>query len=497
MGVILNNKKIIEGVNIVANAVKYTMGAEGGLAIIDNMQHVTISKDGVTVCKEIHLEDVVENMGASLMKEAALKTLKEAGDGTSTTCVLAQALINKGKQLIESGVSHVEIREGILQAKNDVIDRLNSHSRRTNKKDVYRVAKVAANGDEEIAKLIKKAYESISLDGMIEVISTANKETTLEVNEGLKIDKGYFSDHFITDTVKKTAVLTNVKILAIDGSIPEDFVKLLMPAIKECEKDNSSLFIICDEIHNTAAGSLIRNKLNNTLASCVIKNPLYGKGKLELLQDVEAYTGAKMLKLGVSEDYTLGTAERIVINENETLIQKNESSEFLDEYIKSVKLQENSEKRLSNLSSNLATLFIGGDSPSEMSEKYDRAEDSVLAVKSALSSGIVAGGGSTFEYISKELSSNNVGYSILLDSIRAPYKQILKNAGIKASFFKTIPKIKKYGEVYNVKTRKVEEMELNGILDSTKVLKTALESAVSIAILILSTKISITTEKSK
>ena len=495
MGVILNNKKIIEGINIVANAVKYTMGREGYTFIIDNQIHPSIIKDGVNICKEIHLIDPIQNMGASMMQEAALKVLNVVGDNTTTTCVIAQALINKGQQLIDAGASHIEIREGVLKAKSDVIEMLNKLSRKTNKKDIYRIAKVAANGDEEVAKLIKKAYDYITLDGIVEVIGTAENKSTLEVNNGLKIDKGWFSNHFITDPVKHTAVLTNVKILVVDGNIPEDFVKLLMPAIKDCEKDNSSLFIICDEIHNSAVGALIKNKLNKTLSSCVIKNPFYGKERFEILKDIEAYTGAKMLKIGIDDNYVLGTSERIIVNENETIIQRDKKEEGLEEYIKVVKQSSNTEKRLSNLSSNLATLFVGANTPSEMGEKFERVEDAVLAVKSALSSSVCAGGGSSFHYISKKLVSNSAGYSLLLSAIQSPYKQILDNAGIKASWFKSLPEIKKYGEVYNIETKCLEDMELNGILDSTKGLVTALESAVSIAILILSTKGSITTDR--
>lgn len=493
MPVVLNNKKIIEGINIVCDSVKTTLGAEGGTAIIDGQLHPDITSDGVTICREIHLEDKIQNMGASLVQEAALKVVKEEGDGTSTTCVITQALINGAQELINSGVSHVELREGILKAKEDVIEMLYSLSRKTKKSDIKRIASVSSNGDKTISKLISEAYDSISSDGMIEVIGTANDKTTLEINRGLKIDKGWFSPHFITDPVKHTAVLTNVKILAVDGNVPEDFSKLLMPAIKECEGTGSSLFIICDEIHNTAVGSLIRNKLSKALPSCVIRNPFYGKGRLEVLQDIEAYTGAKMLKIGVDQDYVLGDAERIVVNENETIIQRDEKQDGLDEYIETVKKQPDSEKRLSNLSSNLATLFVGGATPSEMSEAKYRADDAVLAVKSALSSGVSAGGGATFQYISKKLKSKDRGYNILLKAIQAPYEQILKNAGIKKSFLKPLPKIKSYGEVFNVRTREIEGMETNGILDSTRVLKTVLESSVSISLLVLSTKTTITT----
>lgn len=494
MGVILDNKKIIEGANIVADIVKVTMGKEGGTVMIDNQTHPATTKDGLTVCKEIHIVDPIQNMGASMMQEAAFKVLNVVGDATTTTCVLAQAIINGGQKLIKTDhKSHVEIRDGILKAKEDVIEMVHKLSRKTGKNDIYKVAKVASNGDNEVAQLIKEAYNSISSDGMIEVIGTDNEKTTLEINNGLKIDKGWFAPHFITDPVKHTAVLTNVKILAVDGNIPEDFIKLLMPAIKECEKDNSSLFIICDEIHNTAVGSLIKNK--RALASCVIKNPFYGKGRLEVLQDIEAYTGAKMLKVGIDEDYVLGTAERIVVGENQTIIQRDQREEGLEEYLKIVKQQPDNEKRLSNLSSNLATIFVGGSTPSEMSEKKDRVDDAVLAVKAALSSGICAGGGATFEYISKNLNGKGCGYKLLSEAIRAPYRQILLNAGIKKSFFKPLPKIKSYGEVYNVETKALEGMEYNGIVDSSKSLITALESAVSVAILILSTKGSITIDR--
>lgn len=494
MPVILDNKKIIEGVNIVCDIVKVTLGREGGTVIIDNLQHPISTKDGVTVAREIHLEDNLQMMGASMVQEAALKVLSEVGDSTTTTCVITQALVNKGSEQINiHHRSHVDIREGIIRAKKDVIEELNRLSRRTTKADIVRIAKVASNGDKQISDLIGKAYKSISLDGMIEVIGSADKETTLEINNGLKIDKGWNSVHFITDPVKHTAVLQNVKILVVDGNIPEEFAKLLMPAIKECEASGSSLFIICDEIHNTAMGSLIRNKISKTLLSCVIKNPLYGKGRIEVLQDIEAYTGAKMLKIGADEEYILGNAERVIIAENETIIQRDNKEKGLDEYIEIVRQQENSEKRLSNLSSNLATIFVSGATPSEMSEKRDRCEDAVLAVKSALCSGTCAGGGASFEYIATQLKGKGAGYKILLESIRAPYKQILFNAGIKnESLFSRIPKIKSYGEVYNVETRRLEGMELNGIIDSSKSLITALESAVSVAILILSTKGSIT-----
>lgn len=498
MPVVLDNKKIIEGINIVCDAVKTTLGAEGGTVIIDGQLHPQITADGVTICREIHLEDKLQNMGASLVQEAALKVVKEEGDGTSTTCVVTQALVNGGQDLIDTHhTSHVAIREGVLKAKEDVIEMLYKLSRKTTKADIKRVAKVSSNGDKVISDLIAKAYNSISADGMIEVIGTSNEETTLEINEGLKLDKGWSSPNFITDPVKLTSVLTNVKILVVDGNIPDD-MKLLLPAIKECQETGSSLFIICDEIHNTTLGSLIKNKMSKALMSCVIKNPFYGRGRLEILQDLEAYTGAKMLKVGVDDSYVLGNAERVVVNENETIVQRNEQIEGLEEYISLVKSQEDNElkqKRLSNLSSNLATIFVGSPTPSEMSELKDRCDDAVLAVKSALSSGVNAGGGSTLYYISKQLKSTDKGYNLLLKAIQAPYEQILKNAGINKTFFKPLPKIKTYGEVYNVRTKKIEGMEVNGILDSTKVLKTVLESSVSVALLVLSTKATITIDR--
>lgn len=490
--------KLILGVNIACDLVKQTYGFEGATIIMDNQLHPVTTKDGYKVVKEIHEVDTEVNMGVALIKEVADSTAKTAEDGTTTACILAQSIINKGYELIKKGVSHVDIREGILQAKADINERLNLLSLPVTVENVYEIAKVSANGDHEVANLIKEAYTHINKEGLLEVQRTTSLRTTLEVIQGIKINRGWLAPHFMTDSQKLIATLDRVQILLFDGHIT-DLEKQVLPAIKICQESKTSLFIICDEIDDKVADSLISNKLNNTFQSCVVRNPEYGVKRLQVLQDLQSFVGGEIYNPNYSKTFELGKASKIIVGQNDTLIHQEEVQDTLQPQINLLKEQFSSdtsdkslEKRISNLSSNGACIFVGGQSTSEIGEKFDRVEDAIGAVKCALEEGTVAGGGSTLLYISNQLanSKNSIGYNLMLEAIKAPYSQLLENAGIVKSkyiFGKDIPKPGFYGEVFNLKTRRLENSEDSGIKDSVKVLKTALDNATSIAILILST----------
>ena len=490
--------KLILGVNIACDVVKQTYGFEGATVIMDNQVHPVTTKDGYKVVKEIHELDTEVNMGVALVKEVADSTAKTAEDGTTTACILTQSMINKGYELIKKGTSHVEIREGMLKAKADIIAKLTELSMPVTVNNVFEIAKVSANGDTSIAKLIEEAYTHINKDGLLEVQRTTLLSTNLEVIQGIKINRGWLAPHFMTDSQKMIAVLDRVQILLFDGHIT-DLEKQVLPAIKICQGSKTSLFIICDEIDDKVADSLISNKLNNTFQSCVVRNPEYGVKRLQILQDLQSFVGGEIYNPNYTKEFELGKATKIIVGQSDTVFHQEEIQDTLQPQIDLLKEQltltpndKALEKRLSNLSSNGACIFVGGQSTSEIGEKFDRVEDAIGAVKCALEEGTVAGGGSTLLYIANQLASsrNSIGYNLMLEAIKTPYSQLLENAGIVKSkyiFGKDIPKPSFYGEVFNLKTRRLESSNVNGIKDSVKVIKTALDNATSISILILST----------
>jgi chaperonin GroEL len=509
MPVKINNEakdKIIQGVNLVCNVVKLTYGAEGATVIMDDKIHPKITKDGYNVAKEIHDLDPEVNMGVALIKEVADATVKTAEDGTTTSCILAQSVINKGYELIKQGTSHVEIREGLLKAKNDVLEQLDYLSQEITTEEVFQIAKVSANGDEEVAKLIQDAYKHIDSDGLLEVVRTSSLSTTLEIVKGIKLNRGWLAPHFMTDSQKLIADLSKVQILLFDGSIT-DLEKEVLPAIKICQASKTSLLIVCDEMSDSVADSLISNKINKVFNSCVVRNPEYGLKRMQILEDLKAFVGGEIYNPRISKDLVLGKATKVIVGQDHTLLQQDFVGDTLAPQIKALKAQLSLEpsnkfleKRISNLSSNGACIYVGGQSTSEIGEKFDRVEDAIGAVKCALEGGVVSGGGSALLNISFSLEDdqNSLGYNLMLEALKTPYAQILENAGIvkKDSLFwwrrKSIPKLRYNWQVYNVKTNKIEHRDENGIKDATKVLKTALNNAVSLSILVLSIKGTIT-----
>jgi chaperonin GroEL len=509
MPVKINNEakdKIIQGVNLVCNVVKLTYGAEGATVIMDDKIHPKITKDGYNVAREIHDIDPEVNMGVALIKEVADATVKTAEDGTTTSCILAQSIINKGYELIKNGVSHVEIREGLLKAKDDVLEQLEYYSEDITTDEVFQIALVSANGDEEVAKLIQDAYQHIDSDGLLEVERTTSLSTTLEIVKGIKLNRGWLAPHFMTDSQKLIADLNKVEILLFDGSIT-NLEKEVLPAIKICQASKTALLVVCDEMSDEVADSLISNKINKVFNSCVVRNPEYGLRRMQILEDLRAFVGGEIYNPKISKDVILGKATKVIVGQDYTLLQQDFVEDTLEPQIQALKAQlslepDNKflEKRISNLSSNGACIYVGGQSTSEIGEKFDRVEDAIGAVKCALEGGVVSGGGSAFLNISNSLSNkrNSLGYNLMLEALRAPYKQILENAGIieKDSLFwwkrKAIPELRHSWEVYNVKTNKIENKDKNGIKDATKVLKTALSNATSLSILVLSIKGTIT-----
>ena len=492
-------KKLINGVNEVCDIVLKTYGAEGGVVMIDEPHMPKPTSDGFTVAMGIHSTDKVENMAVALVQEVLREVVKLAGDGSTTAAILTKNLVNRGFYKLLNGVSHVKLREEMEKAKRDVLGMIDFLSEPVAKENIYDIAHVASNGNEDIARLIQEAYNSIEKDGLLEVMESQLQESKLEIVEGMRVQKGWLTPHFATNKEKMTAELDRVHVLLFDGNI-SDTEKHLLPAIKIAQASKTALLIICDEIHNTVADSLIDNKLHGRFLSCVVKNPEYGEKRYQILQDLEAYTGAKIYNPNHNTELVLGLADRAYISSEECRIERDEKAEDLDAHIEMLREQDSefANNRVSNLSSNVAVLLVGGKSPSEMVEKKARAEDAVLSVKCALEDGTNAGGASTMFYIAEKLkgTSKEVGYNLVLECIKQPYMVLLDNAAaLKHSFWRgvTYPKPTEYGEVYNVRTKQLEHMNVNGIKDSTKVLKTTLEKSVAVSILLLSTKGTITT----
>jgi len=491
-------EKIIDGFNKVVDAAKTTLGGCGGVVIIKDKLHPKVTADGVTVIKQTHLECPIENLGVELAKEVAVKTVSECEDGTTSSCVLAQAIINGGKTLLDSGESHVTLKDGIEKAKVDVLKELKKLSKPAEKR-IRDIAFTASNADEELTDLIVEAYKSLSIDGLIEVVETDSKKTELVITEGMRVDSGWLSPYLVTDKETLKTELSMVNILLFDGTITNG-EEHLKKATDIMNAEGSSLLIICDEISDELANIIIEQKLKNKSKICVIKNPYFGKKRLELLEDIAAFTAGEIYHPSQSETLVLGKAQKVIIGEETTSIQTFERTTQVVERITLIQKQlvvspddRHLQRRLANLSNNSATLYIGGQSTSEISEKKDRADDATGNLRNALSEGCVAGAGSAFYHIAHKLRNpkKGVGYNLLLDAIEAPLIQILENAGLRISKDgekNTVNVIPNYKYLYNVREKRKEKITDTNVLDSTKVQRVALENAVSVSVLILSTK---------
>ncbi len=501
------------GVDQLANAVKVTLGPKGRNVIIEKKFGAPqISKDGVTVAKEIELEDHFENTGAQLVKSVASKTGDDAGDGTTTATILAQSIINVGLKNVTAGANPMDLKRGIDKAVAAVVEYIKNTSEKVydNYDKIEQVAAVSANNDPEIGKLLADAMRKVSKDGVITIEESKSRDTHIGVVEGMQFDRGYLSSYFVTDTDKMECVMENPYILIYDKKISnlKDFLPILQPAAES----GRPLLVIAEDVDSEALTTLVVNRLRSNLKICAVKAPGFGDRRKAMLEDIAVLTGGlviseeKGLKLEQATLEMLGTCDKVVISKDNTTIVngagdkqliadrvaqiKNEIANTTSSYDKE-KLQE----RLAKLAGGVAVLYVGANSEVEMKEKKDRVDDALCATRAAIEEGVVAGGGTTYiraldslKNIKGENPDEQTGINIIERAIEEPLRQIVENAGGEGAV--VVQKVKE-GEGnfgYNARTDTYEDMCKAGVIDPAKVARVALENAASIAGMFLTTE---------
>jgi chaperonin GroEL len=501
------------GVDKLAEAVKVTLGPKGRNVVIDKKFGApTVTKDGVTVAKEIELSDPLENMGAQMVKEVATKTSDNAGDGTTTATVLAQAIFREGLKNVTAGINPMALKRGIDKAVAEVVEQLKKISVPTaGKKEIEQVGTISANNDAEIGKLIAEAMDKVGKDGVITVEEARGLDTTLETVEGMQFDRGYLSPYFVTDPDKMEAVLEDALILIHDKKISS--MKDLLPILEKVAQLGKPLLIIAEDIEGEALATLVVNKLRGTLRVAAVKAPGFGDRRKAMLQDVAVLTNGQVIseevgfKLENAVLNDLGKAKRIVIDkDNTTLIDGAGSSDAIQGRIKEIRAaidkstsdydKEKLQERLAKLAGGVAVINVGAATESEMKEKKARVEDALHATRAAVEEGIVPGGGVALIRAQVALKTfktgdadEQVGVEIVRRAIEEPIRMIVQNAGGEGSI--VVEKVREakdnnYG--YNALTDKYENLVAAGVIDPTKVTRTALQNAASIAGLLLTTE---------
>jgi chaperonin GroEL len=508
------------GVDQLAEAVKVTLGPKGRNVVIDKKFGApTVTKDGVTVAKEIELNDPLENMGAQMVKEVATKTSDLAGDGTTTATVLAQAIFREGLKNVTAGVNPMALKRGIDKAVASVVDELKTMSVVTQgKKEIAQVGAISANNDKEIGDLIAEAMEKVGKDGVITVEEAKGLETTLETVEGMQFDRGYLSPYFVTDPEKMEAVLEDAMILIHDKKISS--MKDLLPILEKVAQLGKPLLIIAEDIEGEALATLVVNKLRGTLRVCAVKAPGFGDRRKAMLQDVAILTNGQVIseevgfKLENAVVTDLGRAKRIVVDkDNTTLIDGAGDDEKIQGRVKEIKAaiekttsdydKEKLQERLAKIAGGVAVINVGAATESEMKEKKARVEDALHATRAAVEEGIVPGGGVALVRAQKALKSlkleesdEQIGVGIVSRAIEEPIRMIVQNAGGEGSI--VVEKVRNSKESnygYNALTDEYENLVEAGVIDPTKVTRTALQNAASIAGLLLTTEALIVEKK--
>ncbi|HEY4650007.1 MAG TPA: chaperonin GroEL [Pontibacter sp.] len=504
--------KIKAGVDKLANAVKVTLGPKGRNVIIDKKFGApTITKDGVSVAKEIELKDAIENMGAQLVKEVASKTADQAGDGTTTATVLAQAIYTAGIKNVAAGANPMDLKRGIDKAVHTVVENLRSQSKKIeNSSEIAQVGTISANNDSEIGKMIADAMDKVGKDGVITVEEAKGTETEVKTVEGMQFDRGYLSPYFVTNAEKMEADFDNPFILIYDKKVST--MKELLPVLEQVVQTGKGLVIIAEDVDGEALATLVVNKLRGSLKIAAVKAPGFGDRRKAMLEDIAILTGGTVIseergyKLeNATLDY-LGKAEKVIIDkDNTTLVNGAGSKDDITARINQIKAQmetttsdydkEKLQERLAKLSGGVAILYIGASTEVEMKEKKDRVDDALHATRAAVEEGIVAGGGVAL--IRALDSLNNVdtynedektGVQIIRTAIEAPLRTIVANAGGEGSVVVQAVREGKGDFGYNARDDKYENMFAAGIIDPTKVTRLALENAASIAGLLLTTE---------
>ncbi len=502
-----------KGVDVLADAVKVTLGPKGRNVILDKKFGAPqITKDGVTVAKEIELEDAFENMGAQMLKEVASKTADDAGDGTTTATVLAQSIIEVGLKNVTAGANPMDLKRGIDIAVTKVIKSLKSQSKNIGDQNerIEQVAKISANNDASIGKLIAEAMEKVKKEGVITVEEAKATETTVEIVEGMQFDRGYISPYFITDADKMEATLENPYILLHDKKIST--MKDLLPILESTSESGRPLLIIAEDIDGEALATLVVNKLRGSLKIAAVKAPGFGDRRKEMLEDIAILTGGtvvteeKGLKLESTTLEMLGATGKVTIDkENTTIVngagEQNNINARVNQIKKQIELtssdydKEKLQERLAKLSGGVAVLYIGAASEMEMKEKKDRVDDALSATRAAIEEGIIPGGGVAYLRTLKDLEKlkgenvdQDTGIQIIKRALEEPIRLIAENAGVEGSIVVQNVKEGKGDYGYNATTNMYEQLYETGVIDPTKVVRIALENAASIAGMFLTTE---------
>ena len=499
-----------KGLDTLADAVKVTLGPAGRNVLLQKgpgSPHIT--KDGVSVAKEIHLKDTFENMGAQLVKEVSQRTADAAGDGTTTATVLAQSIAAEGFKYVNEGVNPIYLKRGMDKAVEVVVDELSKQSVNVGDK-IEQIATISANSDTNIGKLIAEAFDRVGKDGVITVEEAKGIETSMEVVDGMQFDKGFLSTHFTTNQEKMLAELENPYILTYDGRISN--MNDMLSILEGCAQSSKPLLIIADDVEGEVLGTLVVNKLRGALNVCAVKAPAFGDRKKQIMQDIATVTGGTFItsEIGMKlEDVTmdmLGIAEKVIVGkDNTTIINGAGSAEDIAERITQIKTQmddstsdyekEKMQERLAKLAGGVAVLYIGAGSEVEMKEKKDRVDDALHATRAAVEEGIVAGGGVAFVRAKKALEKivadnldESTGVQIVNKAIESPLRTIVENAGGEGSVVinKVLEGSKNFG--YDAKSETYVDMLEAGIIDPKKVTRVALENAASVAGMILTTE---------
>ncbi len=502
-----------KGVDELANAVKVTLGPKGRNVIIEKKFGAPqITKDGVTVAKEIELEDAFQNMGAQLVKEVASKTNDDAGDGTTTATVLAQSIIGVGLKNVTAGANPMDLKRGIDKAVAAVVANLKAQSQAVGDdfEKIENVAKISANGDETIGKLIAEAMQKVKKEGVITVEEAKGTETYVDVVEGMQFDRGYISPYFVTNTEKMEAELENPQVLIYDKKI--SVLKEMLPILEQSVQTGRPLLIIAEDIDSEALATLVVNRLRGSLKICAVKAPGFGDRRKEMLEDIAVLTGGvviseeKGLKLESATLDMLGKAEKITVNKDNTVIVNGSGEkDAIAARVGQIKAQietttsdydrEKLQERLAKLAGGVAVLYVGAASEVEMKEKKDRVDDALSATRAAIEEGTVPGGGIAYiraiaalENLKGENEDESTGVEIIKRAIEEPLRQIVANAGKEGAVVVQKVKEGKADFGYNARKDVYEQLYVAGVIDPAKVTRVALENAASIAGMFLTTE---------
>lgn len=513
-------EELKKGVDELANAVKVTLGPKGRNVIVDKKfgaPHIT--KDGVTVAKAVELEDEFQNMGAQLVKEVASKTGDDAGDGTTTATVLAQAIINVGLKNVAAGANPIDLKRGIDKAVAKVVEGIKAQAQEVDDDlaKIENVARVSANNDAEIGKLIADAMGKVKKEGVITIEEAKGTDTTVKVVEGMQFDRGYISPYFVTNTEKMECEMDNPYILLYDKKISA--LKDMLPVLEAVAQSGRPLLIIAEDVDSEALATLVVNRLRGSLKICAVKAPGFGDRRKEMLEDIAILTHGvvisedKGLKLDMATVDELGSAEKVTVDkENTTIVNGNGDKDLIAERVAQIKAQiekttsdydrEKLQERLAKLAGGVAVLYVGAPSEVEMKEKKDRVDDALSATRAAVAEGIVPGGGVAYmrcvaalENFHGDNDDENTGIQIVKRAIEEPLRQIVANAGLEGAIIVQNVKDGKGDYGYNARSGKYENFFESGVIDPAKVTRVALENAASIAGMFLTTECVIAEKK--